>query len=122
MKSLPVKSHLFEFCFPHLDYTLLQVEEDGGEVIIRATANTFSEQRKTHFVRELAAEGFIPDEYRWWTLAGSESYLRGVRWIVDPTWLELDEALMARNRRWALRLLPAASVLWLLLIGITYPL
>ena len=62
MQYAPDKPRSFEFCFIHLDYTLVRVEELEGRVTIRATADTFSRRRKTSFIRELAAEGFISDE------------------------------------------------------------
>ncbi len=99
MKSIPAESHAYEFCFIELDYTLVRVEASDGDVTIRATADTFSKQRKVCFIRELAAEGFIPDDYRWFSLAGPESYSRGVRWLVDCSWLKVDEALIARTQR-----------------------
>jgi hypothetical protein len=121
MKSIPRKSCTFEFCFIELDYTLVRVEESAGEVTIRATANTFSDQRKVCFIRELAAEGFIPDDYRWFSLTGPETYTRGVRWLVDFSWLKLDEVLIARTNRLVRRLILPAALLWLLFIYLIYP-
>jgi hypothetical protein len=121
MKSVPVKSHAFEFCFPLLDHTQLRVVEEHGEVVVRATSNSFSEARKLAFISELAAEGFIPHEYRWGGLAGVGSFGHGVRRLLDSTWLELDQALIARTRRWTLRLLPPSTLLWALMIALVYP-
>jgi hypothetical protein len=121
MKSIPKESCTFEFCFIELDYTLVRVEESAGEVTIRATADTFSDHRKACFIRELAAEGFIPDDYRWFSLTGPEAYTRGVRWLVDFSWLKLDEALIARTNRLVRRLIFPAALLWLLFIYLIYP-
>ena len=60
-------SQRYEFSFPDLD-TLVQVEERAGAVLVRATRDTFSSARKEYFIRELAAEGFIPDEFQWFHL------------------------------------------------------
>ncbi|HXC01832.1 MAG TPA: hypothetical protein VNU49_04205 [Opitutaceae bacterium] len=121
MKSIPRESRAFEFCFIELDYTLVRVEESAGEITIRATADTFSDHRKACFIRELAAEGFIPDDYRWFSLTGPEAYTRGVRWLVDFSWLKLDEALIARTNRLVRRLILPAALLCLLFIYLIYP-
>src|SRR4051812_6475504 len=100
----------FEFCFPNLD-TLVQVEELHGDVVIRATRPTFSEQRKLCFIRELAAEGFIPDECRWFPLAGPGSF-KGIRWLVDASWLTISPAVLAQTRSFVIRLLAGTGVVW----------
>jgi hypothetical protein len=101
----------FEFCFPQLD-TLILVEELATEVVIRATRNTFSEQRKIYFIRELAAEGFISDNYRWVTGFDSFSWLR-VHWLLDASWLEPCQVQIARSRKFMIRLLAFTALLWL---------
>lgn len=121
MKSTPVEGHSYEFCFIELDYTLVRVEESAGEVTIRATADTFSRQRKISFIRELVAEGFIPDDCQWRPPNEVGSYSRGVRWLVDCSWLKIDEALEARNLRWMRRLIAPATLLWLLLLYLVFP-
>jgi hypothetical protein len=121
MKSIPRESRTFEFCFRELDYTLVLVEKSADEITIRATADTFSNHRKICFIRELAAEGFIPDDYRWFSLTGPETYTRGVRWLVDFSWLKLDEALIARTNRLVRRFILPVTLLWLLLIYLIYP-
>jgi hypothetical protein len=121
MKSIPRESHTFEFCFIERDYTLVRVEESAGEVTIRATADTFSNDRKVSFIRELAAEGFIPDTYRWFSLTGPETYARGVRWLVDFSWLKLDEALIARTNRLMKRFIVPVTLLWVFFIYLIYP-
>src|SRR5258708_7070593 len=122
MKSIPRESHTFEFCFIELDYTLVRVEESAGEVTFRPTADTFSNHRKICFIRELAAEGFIPDDYRWFSLTGSETYTRGVRWLVDfSSWLKLDEALIARTNRLVRRLILPVTLLLFFFIYLIFP-
>jgi hypothetical protein len=115
MKTSLTSPRHFEFCFPHLD-TLILVEDNGEAVDIRATRDTFSEQRKQAFIRELAAEGFIADSYRWFSLAGPESYF-GVHWRVDFSWLELPALVLARARRFMLGLLLGGGLLWAVLIA-----
>jgi len=108
----------FEFSFPQRD-TLLLVEVEGSDVTIRATRDTFSSRRKASFVRELAAEGFIPGECQWRGLTGPGRHHPGVRWLVDPSWLSIDEAAVAQTQRTALQLCGVAALLLWLVVGLT---
>jgi hypothetical protein len=107
----------FEFCFPSLD-TLLLVEVAEGDVTIRATRDTFSAQRKAHFVRELVAEGFIPEELKWFPVGEPQSFQRGVCWLVDFSWLGIDEAVVAWTRRRVVGFLCLATLSTALLVGL----
>jgi hypothetical protein len=109
-------SHCFEFYFSDLD-TLVQVEESDGAVVVRATRDSVSERRKQCFIRELAAEGFIPDSYRWFLLASSESF-RGVRWVVDTSWVKLSEVVTIRVRCFMMRLFLSSTLLLVTLAAI----
>jgi len=85
----PLSRHRrYEFAFAHLD-TLVQVEVGAEGVVIRTSRDSFSARRKDAFVRELAAEGFIPEEYG--MLGSSPTAVRAqpVRWMVDISWIEL---------------------------------
>jgi hypothetical protein len=115
MKTHACEPRSFEFCFPDLD-TLVLVEDLTGEIVIHASRNTFSEERKARFIRELAAEGFIPDHYQWLAPIGPETSY-GVRWLVDISCFKPDKALAAGTRRFMVRLLSSAALLWLLMIG-----
>jgi hypothetical protein len=114
MSTHALEPRSFEFYFPSLD-TLVQVENLAGEIIIRASRNTFSEERKTCFLRELAVEGFIPDHYQWLAPAGREP-AQGVRWLVDISCFRPDKALTAGTRRFMVRLLSSAALLWLMMM------
>jgi hypothetical protein len=106
---------VFEFSFPQLD-TLLRVEEIDSRVVIRATRDTFSLQRKLSFIRELAAEGFIRDELLWF----SDERLQAepnVLWIVDYSWLSLSPRLLARSRRFMVGFISIAVLCWLIMMG-----
>jgi len=105
------RSDSFEFYFPHSD-TLVQVETSEDDVTIRATRETFSESRKEYFIHELASEGFIPDQYRWYSNGA-----RGVRWILDRSWVKIDPALTAQTQRWMVTLLLSSCGFWLLLMA-----
>jgi hypothetical protein len=111
MKSLQERPRSYEFNFPQMG-TRLQVEELGGEVTIRATRDTFSAQRKMSFIRELAAEGFIPDDFMWLSIADADTPGRGVVWLVDSSWLTLDANDIARARRILNKALVCAFVLF----------
>lgn len=118
MNSIVTKPVCYEFCFPERD-TLVRVEVAGDVVTVLATRDTFNEQRKASFVRELAAEGFIADFYLWFSPAGPESYL-GVRWMVDYRWLVIPAYAIATARRFMLRLFAASGVFWLFLMGMLF--
>jgi len=101
----------YEFYFPERD-TLLRVEEADGSVVIRATRDSFSATRKTSLIRELAAEGFIPDSYRWFASADRDS-LMGVKWLVDISWLTLPETALTRARCFMQSMLFGSCLVWL---------
>ncbi len=111
MNSILTKPVCYEFCFPEKD-TLVRVEVANEGVTVRATRDTFTEQRKASFVRELASEGFIADSYRWFSAVGPESYL-GIRWVIDYTWLVIPDSVIATARHFMLWLLLGSGVLWL---------
>jgi hypothetical protein len=117
MKTKDDVANHFEFCFPRMD-TLLLVEVAESGVTIRATRDTFSPQRKASFVRELVAEGFIPEEFRWLPVGGAQSYGRGIRWLVDFSWLQIEEAVLARMHRMITKLFAFAFVFTVLLVGL----
>ena len=110
MKTQTRSNPSHEFSFPDLD-TLVLVENFGEDVLIRATRNTFSEQRKIYFIRELAAEGFIPDGFQ--RLPDLDPQSSKVRWLVDFSWLKLHQAIAARANKFMIRLLASAALVWL---------
>lgn len=114
MNTPALKTPSFEFYFRDLD-TLVQVDNPDQEtVIVRATRNSFSERRKTYFIRELAAEGFIPDKCQWYPLASGMPH---VKWIVDASWLRVSESAKARTRRFMFGLLGGGFLLWTALLS-----
>ncbi len=100
----------YEFQFPRTD-TLVLVEEFAGRVVVRTTRDSFSDQAKAYFLRELAAEGFIPDDSRW-------SDGRRVRWVVDTSWVQPGSILPARIRRLAIPALILAAGAWAGIVAI----
>ncbi|HUJ43719.1 MAG TPA: hypothetical protein VLW52_08945 [Opitutaceae bacterium] len=115
MNTSTTNPQIFDFCFPELD-TLVQVEAADGAVVIRASRDTFSEIRRQRFIRELAAEGFIPDQYQWLGSA-APGIAGGVRWLVDASCFQPGPTRIAETRRFMFRLLGAGGLLWLLLIS-----
>jgi len=105
----PPASRVFDF--PRLN-AVVEVTSSVDGVVIRASRNCFTEERKQAFIRELAAEGFI-DEACCWLPAGS---LGGVLWLVDVSGFMPDAASAAQTRRFMLRLLFSVAGLWLCLM------
>jgi hypothetical protein len=117
VKSLPVVPRQYVFRFPHLS-TVVQVEVIGNAITIRASADTFSRRRKISFLRELVAEGFIPDEYQWSSLSALRSDYPIV-WLVDRSGFEVVGENLA-SRRLAIRLFAATSLIVALLMGMLF--
>ena len=111
VKSTLVQPRFVEFAFPHLD-TLIEVETNADRVIVRATRDRFSEPRKRSFIRQIAAEGFIPAEYEWAPIRSVPAE-GAVQWMVDISWLKLTEAILAPSRRFMSQLLVGGVVMWL---------
>jgi len=107
-----------EFYFAELD-TLVQVRPGEEAVSIRATRATFSARRQENFIHELAAEGFIDDDYRWFSFA-SPFPARRVCWRVDPSWVALEPAVRAATGRFVRRLLAGAGLLWIGLMTLLF--
>lgn len=118
MNTSTTSSRVYDFSFPQLD-TLVQVEDADGTVVIRTTRDTFSSERKARFVRELAAEGFISEEFLWLPPAVTGTS-RGVRWLVDRSCYLPGPAFAARTSRFVVRLLGATTLLWVFMIVMTF--
>ena len=100
----------FDFAFPRLD-TQVEVETTTAGVVIRASRPTFSAARKASFIRELAAEGFIDEVYRW-------QPADRIQWVVDASPFLPGATCVARTRRLMLRMFVSAAGLWLLLMSV----
>jgi len=68
-----------ELYIPDLDNDVV-IENGVTGVVIRTTRDNFPERRKRAFIRHLAAEGYIPDYYEWFSEPAEEGFF-GVKWI-----------------------------------------
>jgi hypothetical protein len=93
---------------------VLRVENHETKVRIRASSDAFSTRDKEFFVRHLAAEGFIPDRYRWFSGDCNEPS-SGIDWHVEDCCVNDSGAGVPRRRANAfmVRLLVCFSILWL---------
>jgi hypothetical protein len=89
---------------------VITVENVKDGVIVRAAYGNFSLRRKAFLIRELAAEGCIPDRFE----QCSEWFLpEDLMWVVDCSLVEVGAAAIRRSRRWLRRLLLASCFVWL---------
>ena len=112
--KLSSRPRQFEFFHQHPENFLL-VQSAGEEVTIRAAFDNFSERRKRMFIRELAAEGFIPDCYE--RISGMDETFGGVRWVIDSSWVAVNRSVTRTADRLCARVLIGASLLLLMLLA-----
>ena len=116
MREQKVLPKEFEFYFPDIDnLVLVQCEEDGS-VTIRSTKDNISEKRKMFFIHELAAEGFIPDHYQWFS--GSTMGSMSVHWIKDCSWVKIPEKVTRRSNHFMSLLLAGACLFWVAMMRV----
>jgi hypothetical protein len=108
MRAQKVLAKDFQFYLSDLDNIILVECREDETITVRATKNNCSEQRKITFIRGLAAEGFVPDNYQWFS--GATDGSNGVRWIKDLSWLKIQPVVRKRSNRFMTRLLIAACV------------
>jgi hypothetical protein len=111
----------FEFCCHRPENTLRVQCSDKG-VLIRAARNNFSPRQRSFFIRHLAEEGFIPDQYR---MISDEcgGVARGVEWVVDDGAgrMVLDESQVARRTMaFMIGLFGFAGFVWLILLAVLF--
>ncbi len=105
----------YEFC-NNEPYNLILVEQKEDGVLIRAAWDNFSDRRKAFFIKQIAAEGFIPDRYQWFSNFEANSYT-GIRWVIDRSWVTVDREQVWKARRLVWGMLLAALFFWLILLG-----
>jgi hypothetical protein len=116
MREQKVLPKEFEFYFPDLDNLILvETLEDGG-VRIRVTRDNLEEKRKVFFIRQLAAEGFIPDNYQWFSASTANS-LR-VTWLKDYSWVKVHATVKRRANRAMCLIFAASCIFWLAMMRV----
>ncbi len=116
MREQKVLPKEFEFYFSDLDNLLLVESLEDESVVIRFTKDNLTEKRKIHFIRQLSAEGFIPDQYQWYS--GSTFGASTVTWVKDFSWVKLPEKLMRRTSRVMKLVIAGSCILWLALMRV----
>jgi hypothetical protein len=105
----------FEFYLRELDNHLL-VESTDRSVTIRASRDNCSERRKAFFLREINAEGYIPDSCQ---AHIASSPAQPVRWIIDGSWKK-PSPRPRLGSPFMVRLLVYGGVLWLELLTLLF--
>lgn len=116
MRTQKVLAREFQFYFSDLDNIILVETGEDENVTIRSSKNNVSYKRKISFIRELAAEGFIPDHYEWFS--GSLDGSDGLRWIHDYSWLTRQPTRFPKSNRFMKCLLVFSSVLWIAMMRV----
>ncbi len=93
---------------------LVVIENLDERVTIRAQRDNFSPREKACFIRYLAAEGFIPELYQWFTDSDAECSLHAT-WMVDDARVAVKRSSNKALRR-ILRLIGCAGLIWLVLM------
>ncbi len=110
-------SQLYEFTIARPDNMVL-VEVWEEKVVVRAAADSISDARKAVFIQHLAAEGFIPDRYQWYSGSESSGY-SGVHWLIDRSWLSNTPARMRRKAApWIAGMFAVTGALLLVMMGL----
>ena len=89
----------------------IAVENNEDLVIIRAAYNNFSPRRKAFLIRQLAAEGYIPDRFE--QVSEDEEH-PGLLWVIDRSLLVIGPEAKRRLARFMNRLLLGSCLLWLM--------
>jgi len=106
----------FQFYLSDLDNIILVECHEDETVTIRATKNNCSQERQISFIRKLAAEAFLPDEYQWFS--GATDGSNGVRWIKDLSWLKTRPPARKQANRFMKQMFVAACVLWIAMMRV----
>jgi hypothetical protein len=114
MQTQKMNPRPYEFYLRDLDNYLL-VESSARGVVIRASRNNCSERRKAFFLREISAEGYIPDRRQAPTALQPP---RDVEWIIDESWKTPSPPRLGTSLM--VGLLVSATVLWLGLITLVF--
>jgi hypothetical protein len=97
---------------------LIVVENSEDCVVIRAARDNFSEREKVCFIRYLAAEGFISDQFE--RFRESDWQGTSIAWVVDQSWVKREPAHLQRVDRFMIQLFVSASILWLAQMSLAF--
>ena len=101
----------------HNPRNLVVIEREGERVLIRAAQDNFSARRKAFLIRQLAAEGYIPDQYERFT---EDAPVEGLTWVIDRSLLFIGAEATRRTRRIMRRVIAGGCLLWLLEITLAF--
>ena len=101
----------------HNPSNLVVVEQHGDSVVVRAAHDNFSERRKAFLIRQLAAEGYIPDRYESFT---EDAPVSGLIWVLDRSLLIIGPEATRRTRRFMWRLIAAGCLLLVLEVALAF--
>lgn len=90
---------------------VILVENSEDSVAIHAARDNFSEGEKVCFIRYLAAEGFISDEFE--DFRESDWQGTSITWTVDQSWAKRGPAYLEHVDRFMIQLFASASITWL---------
>jgi hypothetical protein len=110
--SVPKRTEFYTRC----PENFLLVENEKSGVSIRAVYDNFSSRRKIFFIKELACEGFIPDEYQWFS-DPDDGGCFGLRWLIDHSWLQAGGSVAHRAEDLCLKILLGGGICWVALMG-----
>ncbi|HVM48691.1 MAG TPA: hypothetical protein VMU04_11730 [Candidatus Acidoferrum sp.] len=86
-------------------------------MLIRAAQDNFSPRRKAFLIRQLAAEGYIPDCFEEFT---EHAPVAGLTWVTDRSLLFVGPQARKRTRQIMQRVLAGACLLWLVEIALAF--
>lgn len=96
-----------------------RIENLRNGVCIHAARDNLSAQEKLFFVRYLAAEGYIPERYQWFSDLKAGSY-SGLEWTVDASWNTSTTRAQHKALRQIARVLWCAALLWFALMSFAF--
>jgi hypothetical protein len=97
---------------------VILVENSEASVVIRAAHDGFSEGEKVCFIRYLAAEGFISDEFENFRKSGWQG--TPITWTLDQSWAKRGPGYLQRVDRFMIQLFASASIMWLAQIAFAF--
>jgi hypothetical protein len=98
----------------HNPENIIVIENYRNRVIFRAGLDNFSARRKAFLIRQLAAEGYIPDCYEQFS---ELAWPRSLIWLIDRSLMLMGPQASGRANRAMKRLILAGCALWLVEIS-----